>query len=272
MIEPAADTVSGPLLEIDEATVLRGGNTALDRLSLRIDRGEHTAVLGRNGSGKSTLVRLIAREVHALARPESPAPVRVFGRERWRLAELRGRLGIVSPALQQQLGSERGSEVLASVESAFFAAHDTRDHLVTPAMRRQAVEALDRIGAAALAGRVLASLSTGEARRVLIARALVHRPQALLLDEPCMGLDMTARRTFLEQLRTLARDGTTLILVTHHVEEIVPEIGRVVLLHRGRIVADGPRETVLRDAPLSTAFEAAVAVSQRNGWYSAALA
>ena len=272
MILPAADAPSGPLLEIHEATVLRDGKAVLDRLSLRIGRGEHTAVLGRNGSGKSSLVRLIARELHALARPEPPAPVRVFGRERWHLAELRSRLGIVSPALQQQLGSEAGSEVLASVESAFFAAHDTLDRPVTPAMRRQAVEALDRIGAAALAGRPLASLSTGEARRVLIARALVHRPQALLLDEPCAGLDMTARRNFLEQLRALARNGTTLILVTHHVEEIVPEIGRVVLLHRGRILVDGPRETVLRDEPLGAAFEAPVRVSRRDGWYSAALA
>ncbi len=261
-----------PLLEIDDATVLRGDHAALDRLTLRIDRGEHTAILGRNGSGKSTLVRLVARELHALARTGPPAPVRVLGRERWNLAELRGRLGIVSPALQQQLGNEAGSEVLTSVESAFFAAHDIWDRTVTPVMRQRALEALERAGASSLIGRPLTSLSTGEARRVLIARALVHRPQALLLDEPCAGLDMTAQRAFLEQLRGLARDGTTLLMVTHHVEEIVPEIGRVVLLHRGRVMADGPRDRVLRDGPLGAAFEAAVSVRQHDGWYSAALA
>ncbi|HEU4669415.1 MAG TPA: ATP-binding cassette domain-containing protein [Dyella sp.] len=272
MSEAAADGPPGPLLEIDDATVLRGDRAALDRLSLRIDRGEHTAILGRNGSGKSTLVRLVARELHALARPQAPAPVRVLGRERWSLAELRGQLGIVSPALQQQLAGMAGSEVLAAVASAFFAAHDTWDRTITPVMRQRALEALERIGAAALAGRALASLSTGEARRVLIARALVHRPQAVLLDEPCAGLDMTARRAFLEHLRALARDGTTLLMVTHHVEEIVPEIGRVVLLYRGRLLADGPRHAVLREQPLSAAFEAPVSVRQRDGWYSAALA
>lgn len=272
MSDPATGIDRDPLLEIDDATVLRGDHAALDHLTLRIDRGEHTAILGRNGSGKSTLVRLVARELHALARTGATAPVRVLGRERWNIAELRGRLGIVSPALQQLLGNETGNEVLTSVESAFFAAHDTWGRTVTPTMRRHAREALELAGASSLIGRPLASLSTGEARRVLIARALVHRPLALLLDEPCAGLDMTARRAFLEQLRGLARGGTTLLMVTHHVEEIVPEIGRVVLLHRGRVLADGPCGRVLRDEPLSAAFEAAVSVRQRDGWYSAALA
>lgn len=266
-----AEASPDPLLEIDDATVLRGDHAALDRLTLRIDRGEHTAILGRNGSGKSTLVRLVARELHALARVEPPPPVRLFGRDRWNLAELRGQLGIVSPALQQQLGSEAGGEVLDSVVSAFFSAHDTWDRTVTAAMRHRALEALERAGASTLPGRPLDSLSTGEARRVLIARALVHQPKVLLLDEPCNGLDMTAQRAFLEQLRGLARAGTTLLMVTHHVEEIVPEIGRVVLLHRGRVLADGPCETVLRDGPLSAAFESAVSVRQRDGWYHAAL-
>jgi iron complex transport system ATP-binding protein len=269
---PSPVAAGEPLLEIVEATVLRGERAALDRLDLRIAHGEHTAILGRNGSGKSTLVRLIARELHALARRELPPPVRVFGRERWNIAELRGRLGLVSPALQQHLGSEAGTEVFDSVVAAFFAAHDTWSRTVTPAMRERAREALERVGATALIGRPLAGLSTGEARRVLIARALVHRPQALLLDEPCAGLDMTAQRAFLEQLRTLARDGTTLLMVTHHVEEIVPEIDRVVLLREGRVLADGPRATVLADAPLSEAFGAPVMVQRRGDWYAAALA
>lgn len=267
---PSADGAEA-LLEIDRATVLRDGRPALDQLSLRVACGEHTAILGRNGSGKSTLVKLVARELHALARSDSP-PVRVFGQERWNIADLRGRLGIVSPALQQQLGGEARVEVSDAVVSAFFAAHDSWNRTVTAPMRQRAAEALARAGASELAGRPLASLSTGEARRVLIARALVHRPQALLLDEPCAGLDMTAQRSFLEQLRAMARAGTTLLLVTHHVEEILPEIGRVVLLRRGKVLADGPPERILADGPLSAAFDAPVTVEQRGGWYRATLA
>ncbi len=267
---PSADGAEA-LLEIDRATVLRDGRPALDRLSLRVARGEHTAILGRNGSGKSTLVKLVARELHALARSDSP-PVRVFGQERWNIADLRGRLGIVSPALQQQLGGEARVEASDAVVSAFFAAHDSWNRTVTAPMRQRAAEALARAGASELAGRPLASLSTGEARRVLIARALVHQPQALLLDEPCAGLDMTAQRSFLEQLRALARAGTTLLLVTHHVEEILPEIGRVVLLRRGQVLADGPPERILANGPLSAAFDAPVTVEQRGGWYRATLA
>lgn len=269
--EPAPQAVA-PLLAIAEATVQIGDHVALDRLTLQVGEGEHTAVLGRNGSGKSTLVRLIARELHALARPDRSPSVRIFGRDRWAVAELRQRLGIVSPALQQNFTTDAPPDVFDAVVSGFFAARGTWHHQVTPAMRDAALEALERTGASHLLGRSMASLSTGEARRVLIARALAHRPRALLLDEPCAGLDMASRREFLAGLSALARDGTTLLLVTHHVEEIVPEIGRVVLLRGGRVLAQGDKPELLTDHMLSEAFEAPVRVQRRGDWYSAAIA
>lgn len=262
-----------PLLEIDGASVMRGDRVILDHFHLRIGPGEHTAILGANGAGKSTLVRLITRELYPLARDDGQASIRVFGRERWHVSDLRSLLGIVSPSLQDDCTSDATLEVAEAVLSSFFAARRLGlDHRVTGAMRHRAEEALAQAGATHLLGRTMASLSTGEARRVLIARALVHRPRALLLDEPCAGLDMGSRRRFLESLRGLAQGGTTLLLVTHHIEEILPEIGQVVLLREGRLLRQGPKAEVLTDAWLSETFGLPVQVQRHGDYYDAAIA
>lgn len=262
-----------PLLDIDDASVMRGDRLILDGFSLRIGAGEHTAILGANGAGKSTLVRLITRELYPLARNDGRPVMRVFGRDRWHVSDLRGLLGIVSPSLQHDCTSDATLEVSEAVLSSFFAAQRLGlDHHVTAAMQARAHEALAQAGATHLLGRSMASLSTGEARRVLIARALVHRPRALLLDEPCAGLDMASRRRFLENLRGLARQGTTLLLVTHHVEEILPEIGQVVLLHDGRLLRQGSKADVLTGPLLSETFGMPVCVERHADYFSAAIA
>jgi iron complex transport system ATP-binding protein len=134
-------------------------------------------------------------------------------------------------------------------------------------MRRQGHEALERVEASHLAGKLLNEMSAGERRRVLIARALITRPDALLLDEPTSGLDLVARQRFMESVRRLAREGTTLILVTHHVEEIIPEVRRVVLLRRGRIAFDGSPEEALTADRLQEVFGGPVAVVRSGGYY-----
>lgn len=261
---------SAPLLEIQEASVLRGEHLILDQLSLRLATGQHTAILGANGSGKSTLIRLIARQLYPLARPDGTPVIRVFGRDRWSVSELRSLIGIVSPALQLDYTSDTPLEVFDAVVSGFFAARGLGlDHQVTPWMRERAQEALAQMEATQLIGREMASLSTGEARRVLIARALVHRPRALLLDEPCAGLDPASRRRFLESLRQLARHGTTLLLVTHHVEEILPEIDHVLLLREGKVLREGNKAGVLTDDVLTAAFGMPMRVGRQGEYYSA---
>ncbi|MDD2676769.1 MAG: ATP-binding cassette domain-containing protein [Methylacidiphilaceae bacterium] len=261
-----------PLLEIDQASVKRGERWILDRLSLRVPAGRHMAILGPNGSGKSTLVKLIAREVYPSVRDGDRGGLRIFGRDLWNVTELRGLLGIVSPAQERGFLGEPPLEACEAVVSGFFAARGLGpNHRVTEEMRERAAEALDLLGAGQLAGRELSSLSSGEARRLLIARALVHRPRALLLDEPCEGLDLASRRRFLESLRTLAQSGTTLLLITHHIEEILPEIAHVLLLRDGRVLQEGEKERTLTDAALSAAFGLPVRVRRRGAWYEAFL-
>jgi iron complex transport system ATP-binding protein len=270
-ISHSLDT-NAPLLEIHEASVMRGERLILDQLSLCLTIGQHSAILGANGSGKSTLIRLIARQLYPLARNDGLPVVRVFGRDRWSVSELRSVIGIVSPALQLDYTTDTPLEVFDTVVSGFFAARGLGlDHEVTPLMHDRALEALALMEASSLIGREMASLSTGEARRVLIARALVHRPRALLLDEPCAGLDPASRRRFLESLRQLARHGTTLLLVTHHVEEILPEIDHVLLLREGRMLQEGSKATVLTDDSLTAAFGMPMRVEQHGEYYSASV-
>lgn len=268
---PVAIGADAPVLELDGASVRHGERLILDDLSLRVAAGQHTAILGANGSGKSTLVKLVARQLYPLARRDGRTSVRVFGRERWHVTELRSLLGMVSPALQLDYTTDTPLEVFDAVVSGFFAARGLGlDHRVTPAMRERAHEALAQMGIAHLIGRDMATLSTGEARRVLIARALVHRPRALLLDEPTAGLDLATRRRFLESLRVLAQGGTTLLLVTHHIDEIVPEIDQVLLLRDGKVLRHGDKHTVLTDDTLTQAFGMPVRVQRQGDYFSAA--
>ncbi len=225
-------------------------------------------------------MRLLTLQQYPLAEPERStqrdgfsraAAIRLFGRDRWDVFELRSQMGIVSADLHDRLVHGNSNGVLtglAAVVSGFFATHGVFAHqIVTTDMRTRAAAALDRVGAGDLARRTMDTLSTGEARRVLIARALVHEPGVLVLDEPTRGLDFVARHAFMERVRDVARQGTTILLVTHYVEEIIPEIGRVVLLKRGRTAGDGPKTSMLTGDRLSDTFGAPLAVHEASGYY-----
>jgi iron complex transport system ATP-binding protein len=268
--------VAAPFLELTQASVVLGGVRVLDALTVTIPTGEHTAILGPNGSGKSTFMKLLALQHYPLiddaaSSGSGPAPIRVFGQDRWDVFALRARLGIVSADLHDRLvhGNANGAVTAAdAVLSGFFATQGVfAHHEVTAEMRRRAADALARVDGAQLAERTLDTLSTGEARRVLIARALAHDPDVLVLDEPTRGLDLVARHQFMERIRAIARAGTTILLVTHYADEIIPEIDRVVLLKRGRIAADGPKASVLTAPALSEVFDAPVAIDHADGYY-----
>lgn len=199
--------------------------------------------------------------------------MQIFGSTRWNIFELRSRLGIISADLHHRFinGNSAGSITgERAVLSGFFATQGiVRQELVTAAMRRKAIEALARMEARHLEAKTLDEMSSGEARRVLIARALVSDPQALILDEPTTGLDMVARHRFMTLVSRIARAGTTIVLVTHHVEEIIPEVEHVILLKDGRVACAGPKRSTLTPANLSRLFDAPIALHEADGYYHA---
>ena len=262
-----------PLLELIDATVVKNGVRILDGLTLTIRAGEHTAILGPNGAGKTTLLNVLTEQDHPLAREDGTPPVQVFGRALWDVFELRSRLGIVTSDLHQRFVNGNSAGRITGERAVLSGFHATqgivRNGTVTDSMRRGAEDALARLEAGHLAGKSLDEMSTGEARRVLIARALVSRPLALVLDEPTAGLDVVARHKFLNAVSRIARDGTTIVLVTHHVEEIIPEIEHVIPIKSGRVARSGLKGSTLTDANLTSLFDAPVAVREADGFYHA---
>lgn len=264
---PEIDKSTPPALALRNVTVVRGEfseRPALDRVSLQIEAGERVCILGPNGCGKSTLIKTITRESYPVARPDSS--IAIFGRERWNIFELRSLLGIVSPDLLASCTTDAiGRDV---VLSGFFSS--TRifpHHHPDPEHLAHVEAALVRLGISHLANRPVVQMSSGEAKRALIARALVHHPRTLLFDEPSNSLDIAAQLQLRDTMRLLAQDGLGILLVTHHVSEIVPEIARVVLLREGRIIADGPKQEILTAERLSALFGVPVRLEQRDGYF-----
>jgi iron complex transport system ATP-binding protein len=252
------------LLDLQNITVARGNNLGLNGFSLKIALGEHVCILGPNGSGKSTLIKTITRECYPLAREDMS--MSILGRSVWNIFELRPLLGIVSPDLLAACTTE--SSCLDVVLSGFFSS--TRifpNHHPSPEHVHRAEAALQRMGIAHLANRSVLEMSSGEMKRTLIARALVHDPQTLLFDEPSNALDIAGQVELRQAMRELAQAGIGILLVTHHVSEIFPEIERVVLLRRGTVVADGPKQKLLTSEQLTELFEVAVRVFQDGGYF-----
>lgn len=255
LIETAAP-VSGavPFLQLRDAVVRRQGRDILrvDRFTLA--EGESVAILGPNGSGKSTLIGLITREILPLYREEPPVLFR--GESRATLADVRRSLGIVSATMQSEITVHL--PVLDIVAGGLTGTLGLPFHVPgsrAAEARAAALEPLGLLGIADLADRDATTLSTGQGRRVLIARALVGNPDALVLDEPTTGLDPQGMFYIRQALSTLAQAGKGIVLVTHYPEDVVPQIKRVALIKDGRLYADGPKEQMLDSVTMSRLFE-----------------
>jgi iron complex transport system ATP-binding protein len=252
------------LLDLKNIQVMRGPKIVLHDFTLRIEAGEHVAILGPNGCGKSTLIKTVTRECYPVAREGSS--MTILGQQAWNVFELRSLLGIVSnDLLAWCTGEAVGRDV---VLSGFFSSNDVYpNHTITRAQRELAEAALAELQVPHLGDRPVGEMSSGEAKRVLIARALVHRPRALLFDEPSNSLDLFARHSLRQTMRLLANSGIGTILVTHDLSDIIPEIERVVLMSGGRIVADGRKHEILEPGRLSQVFGLEVEMARRDGYY-----
>ncbi len=256
--ETAAD-----FLDLRNVNVARGDRIVLHDVNLHIRAGEHVAIMGPNGCGKSSLILTMTCQIYPIVQPGMH--VSIFGRERWDLTQLRKHFGVVGA----ELPGERTAVTtgIDAVTAGFFSASTLWPNLhVTDEMRNRASEALERIEATHLSSQLVGTMSAGEKRRIVIARALVHRPRQLLLDEPSNALDLAAQRELRETLRRLAQEGTGLVLVTHHLGDILPEIERVILMRDGRIVGDGPRHELLTEGRLSELFNTRVRIGRDEQW------
>lgn len=257
-----------PILSVENLSIHRGRTHLVRNVNWSVNSGEHWVILGANGSGKTSLLRALGGyltpsegEVHLLGE--------TFGEADWR--ELRTRLGFVSASIAQLLHDEDAAlEIVAGGKRAMAGYWGD----LSPADRTYARRLLRQLGAAALASKPWLVLSQGERQRVLIARALMARPRLLLLDEPCAGLDPVARERFLGSVQELGaqKHAVPLVLVTHHVEEILPVITHALVLREGRVLASGPTRDVITTRVLSEAFGAPLRLSRTNNRYRLATA
>jgi iron complex transport system ATP-binding protein len=261
------DTMSdAPLIDIRNATIFRGDTRVFENFSVTIEQHEQVAILGPNGSGKTTLLKVINREIYPVRQDNSW--VRILGRENWNVWELRSRIGIVSHDLQARYrGITTGMDVVLSGYLSSVGIHGILGRQITGQQKDRAASVMRELGIEKLAGTLFRNMSTGEQRRCLLGRALVHRPATLILDEPTAGLDLSASFEYLERLRRQIAGGKNIVLVTHLINEIPPDIDRLILLREGRIVADGPKKDVLTAENLFRTYATEVRITQVDGYY-----
>lgn len=273
MVKKSARSLAPFLIDFAGVTLVRGENVISRNLSLQIARGEHVAILGPNGSGKSTLIKAITREIYPIDLG-TKMRFQVLGMDDWDIGDLRKHLGIVTLDLLHHLSHEVTLRQVTArdlvLSGHFNSVGLWPHHRPTPAQKRDAARILRFLEIEHLADRPVSAMSSGEQRRSLIGRALIHDPEALILDEPTNSLDPGAIREFRELLRKLARAGRGILLVTHHIADVIPEIDRVIMIRSGRIIADGAKESLLTSARLSQLFGTKLRVTRRGTSYDVA--
>ena len=254
------------IIDFQNVTVFQGRNKVLDDFSLTIDESQSTVILGPNGSGKTTLLKLLNRELYIVE--EKNSSLKIFEKDRWNVDELRSNLGVVSQHLQY--GYSSSAIGLYVVLSGFFSSDGIWQHQeFDKGKLDRAKEVMDLLSITHLKDREFSTMSTGEQRKFLLARSLVNDPAVLVFDEPTSGLDMSTCFQYLEIIRELISMGKKVILVTHHIHEIPPEVTRVILLKEGKVIEDGDKDQILTNTNLTNLFDWPIRVIKENGYFQA---
>ena len=253
-----------PLIELKNCTLMRDDVVALNNVSFVLNQHESVVLLGPNGSGKSSLLKMLYRELYPLERETSC--LKVLDDERFDLASYRKQLGIVSSDIQQNYYPDtRGLEV---VISGYFDSNSLwQHHDIEQSQIESALNLIAGLGISDLTDEPFGKLSLGQQRRLLLARAMVHKPKILILDEPTVGLDLFAGKKYMADIRFLLKTGVSIILATHIISEIPPEIDRIVFIKEGAIVEDGLKDNLLTSEKLSELFNTNVSVESDNGYF-----
>ncbi len=254
------------IIEIKNTTLFQGRTKVFEDLNLDITSDSNTVILGPNGAGKSTLLKLINRDYYPIAIEGSF--VKLFGKERWNVDELRTKLGVVSHTLQKNYSADAiGLYVLLS---GYYASDGIWQHQRFDQEKIERTHSVaESLGIEHLQQRAFSTMSTGEQRRFLLGRALIHEPEVLVLDEPTSGLDIKACSHYLQTISNLMNMGKKLILVTHHIHEIPPEVERVIFIKNGKVVADENKRTLLTSKKISCLFDMPIKIIEENGYFQA---
>ena len=252
------------IIDLQNITVFQGRNKILDNFSLTIDESQSTVILGPNGSGKTTILKLLNRELYIVE--DKKSSLKIFEKDRWNVDDLRSNLGVVSQNLQY--GYSNSALGLYVVLSGFYSSDGIWQHQKFDEKKlNRAKEVMELLSISELQDREFSTMSSGEQRKFLLARSLVNDPAVLVFDEPTSGLDMSTCFQYLEIIRELIGMGKKVILVTHHIHEIPPEVTRVILLKEGKVVEDGDKDKVLNDSSLTNLFDWPIKVIKENGYY-----
>ena len=238
----------------------------LENINLKIKEGENWAILGQNGSGKSTLIKLISNDLYPNTKYKFTK--KIFGKERWSIFELKKNLGIITNDLHNYF-YEHGNFLTAYevVLSGFYSSIGVFKHQdFTQEQHNRALEVLEFMEILEIKDKRVHQISTGQLRRCVIGRALIHKPRAFILDEPTVGLDIKAQTSFLKIIRKLSKYAS-IIIVTHHFEEIFPEIDNIALMYNKTIYKKGTKKQILTSENISKVFECDITLAQDNGRY-----
>ncbi len=258
--------MTNTLLDIQNVSAYRGDHQVFDCLSLSIERGESVAILGPNGAGKSTLFKLLTREIYPVVKDNSC--IKIFGSETVNVQQLRERIGWVSQDFQNQyLPITTGFDVVLS--GLLGTVGTLYQHDINTEQQQRTEATLQQLGLSMLRERMFHHLSTGQQRRLLLARALIHKPETVVFDEPTNGLDIQAAFQLMRDMQLLITEGTAVLLATHHLHEIVPGIERVVFIRGGEIIADGHKRELLTNTAISDLYQTKARVIEVDGYYQA---